>query len=84
MAHPYFGREGRMGMVFKKDGREGRPSEKNGRYPSLNICTSHYQKRKGYFSMDLPSSPTVSHSFPPSSLPSFIQTYIQGPINTLN
>ena len=37
MAHPYFGREGRMGMgtVFKKDGREGRPSEKNGRYPSL-------------------------------------------------
>ena len=40
MAHPYFGREGRMGMgtVFKKDGREGRPSEKNGRYPSLSEC----------------------------------------------
>ena len=37
MAHPFFGREGRMGMgtVFRKDGRGGRPSEKNGRYPSL-------------------------------------------------
>ena len=37
MAHPFFGREGRMGMgtVFRKDGREGGPSEKNGRYPSL-------------------------------------------------
>ena len=43
MAHPYFGREGRMGMVtvFKKDGREGRPSEKNGSYPSL-VPTSSF------------------------------------------
>ena len=35
MAHPYFGREGRMGMgtVFKKDGREGRPSKKKWTVP---------------------------------------------------
>lgn len=46
MAHPNFGREGRMGMgtVFKKNGREGRPSEKNGRYPSL--CHKHLFKVK--------------------------------------
>jgi len=30
MAHPNFGREGKMGMgtIFWEDGREGRPSEK--------------------------------------------------------
>ena len=47
---------GRMGMgkVFKKDGREGRPSENNGRYPSLMLgmkmfFTRFSQKRKSAY-----------------------------------
>ena len=50
MANPYFGREGRMGMgtVFRNDGREGRPSEKNGRYPSL-VALDHLFMLTSFF-----------------------------------
>ena len=67
MAHPYFGREGRMGMgtVFRKDGREGGPSEKNGRYPSLATAKGR-EKDRGI----------VSPSPPPLFILPFLAVYL--------